>query len=67
MFKQGDRIYSPNGNAGTVIGNMIPSGAIVAIKLDSGRQVSGLAYLCQRMPCECADFVRFGSCAHIPA
>jgi hypothetical protein len=65
MFKPGQRIYSPNGNAGTVIGNMIPSGAIIAIKLDNGRQVSGLASLCQLMPCGCWNFQRFGSCIHV--
>ena len=46
MLAPGTRVISPNGNVGTVIGNMTSNGSIVAIRLDNGRQISGLTDKC---------------------
>lgn len=50
QFTPGMRVFSANGNAGTVVGNMIPSGEIIAIRLDNGRNISCLARLCKVAP-----------------
>jgi hypothetical protein len=43
MFNPGERVISANGNPGTVQGNMTADGTIIAIRLDSGRNIGCLA------------------------